>query len=82
MVELDQAERGVSAVVEQGGREAVAAGVPAVGGGDGDLAFDDADLDVAHPGQERAVGQPAQDRGFTVRGQSGQEVGAGVGDLF
>jgi hypothetical protein len=67
-------------VVEQGGRQSVDAGVLSGGGGDGDLALDDADLRWADPGQERAVLEVAQDRGLAGGGQPGEERGTGVRD--
>jgi hypothetical protein len=82
VVERDQAGGGVTVVVEQGRGEPVDAGVPAGGGGDGDLAFDDAHVEAADPGQERAVAEMPQDRWFTGRGQPGQQRRAGGGDLF
>jgi len=64
-------------VVEEGGRQTVDACVPSGGGGDGDLAFDDADVDGGDAGEEGTVRQTPQDRGFACGGQSGQEVGSG-----
>lgn len=48
-------------MVEQGGGQPVDAG-----GGDGDLALDDADFQPADPGQERAVLVAARDGGLRV----------------
>ncbi|MCG5213361.1 hypothetical protein MBA17_08830 [Streptosporangium sp. KLBMP 9127] len=77
VIELDQLEGGVAVVVELGGGQAVHAPGASGGGGDGDLAFHDADLDPADPGQEGAVGQAAQDRRLADGAQPGQERGAG-----
>jgi hypothetical protein len=52
VVELDQVGGGIAAVVEQGGGQPVDAGTPPSGGGDGELALDDADLQLPDPGEE------------------------------
>src|SRR5215469_4408256 len=79
VVELDQLERGMLAVIEQGGREPVGPGLGAGRGGDGDLALDDADFDASEDGQEGAIGQAAQDRRRAGGGQPGQEVRMSAG---
>src|SRR5262252_2251501 len=50
VVQPDQVEGGVAAVIEQGGGQAVGTGAPPGGGGDGDLALDDADFHAADAG--------------------------------
>ncbi|GAA0959676.1 hypothetical protein GCM10009575_092430 [Streptomyces rhizosphaericus] len=52
--------------------------MPPGGGGDGDLALDDADLHGADPGQERAVVKPAKDRRLARGREPGQEGGTGA----
>ncbi|MDP9609106.1 hypothetical protein JOF35_001383 [Streptomyces demainii] len=78
VVQPDQLERWAAAVIEQGRGQAVYAGVPPGGGGDGDLALDDADLHGADPGEEGAIVEPSQDGRLARGGEPGQEVGAGV----
>jgi hypothetical protein len=69
-----------SSGIEDGGDQPVDPGLSAGGGGDGDLAADDLDLDRADPRHIRPVAQPAADRQLAAVLDPDQHVGAGVGD--
>lgn len=79
MIQRDQFECRVGSVVEQGGGESVDVGAPSGGGGDGDLSFDDADLQLPDLGQERAVDEAPQDRWLAGGGRAGEVVARRLG---